>query len=158
MKKIFALALALCLLCGATAFATTTTLTPSSSSGDTILTTTIAETYTLTIPATLNIAFEATETDLPLTVSDYRLKSSHMIRLSQSWDGKLEYNDGTTSYSLSYALKHNGTNVSSDSNPVTFTSNGTVNLTVAITEAAWNSAAAGEYTDTVTFTSAIVNK
>lgn len=156
MKKIFALILALCMLCGATAYAAT--LTPSNTEGETILTTTINETYTLTIPATLNIAFEATETNLPLTVSNYRLKADHMIRLGQSWDGKLEYNDGTNTYSLTYTLMHNGAQLSSNSNPVTFTGNGTVNLTVAITEAAWNSAAAGEYTDTVTFNSAIDNR
>ena len=152
MKKIFVMILALCLLCGATAFATT--LNPSNTSGETILTTTINETYTLTIPSTLNIAFNATETPLELTVSNYRLKAENMILLGQNWDGTL--NSGSNS--LSYSLKYNGTNVSSNNNPVTFTGNGTVELIVAITEAAWNSAAAGEYTDTVTFTSSIVSK
>ena len=152
MKRVLALILALCLICGATAFAAT--LTPGNTSGDTILTTTINETYTLTIPSTLNIAFNATETPLELTVSNYRLKAENMIRLSQSWDGTL--NSGSNS--LSYSLKYNGADVSSNSNPVTFTGNGTVELIVTIAQSAWNAAAAGEYTDTVTFTSAIVSK
>lgn len=154
MKKILAMVLALCLLCGATAFATT--LTPNANQGTTTLTTTINETYTLTIPATLNITYGATSTDLELTVSDYRLKAENQLKLSQSWDGRLDHTNGSNT--IPYVLQYNGAEVSSSSNYVTFTGNKTETLKVVIAEAAWNSAAAGEYSDIVTFTANIVKK
>lgn len=155
MKKIIALILALCLLCGAVAFATEINQDSTSQSAETILTTTIEESYTLTIPATLNIAYGATETDMPLTVSNYRLKSTNQLKLRQSWDGALENESGNT---ISYSLKYGNADVSSNTNPVTFDANGTKNLVVTIAQSAWNSAAPGTYTDTVTFTVSIAAK
>lgn len=72
MKKLFALVLAMCLLCGATALADE--YGPETSAAPkTVLTVTLEESYTVVIPATLNIPLNATSTNLPIEVTALRL-------------------------------------------------------------------------------------
>lgn len=123
--------------------------------GTTTLKVSIGEAYTLVIPAALNISYGAAETDLPLKVTGYRLMPDHILKLSQSFSGKLKNEDNKT---IAYALKYKGSDVDGSLNYVTFTDVGTQNLVVAIGQSEWNAAESGEYTDTVTFTSAIIAK
>lgn len=145
MKRLFALALALCLLCGATAFATE--LNSQNTSGTTTLTATIDDAYTLVIPASLPITYGATATALTLEVTNYRLAAGKSLNVAWTSSGKLT----AGSAELPYQLLLNG----SEATSVNFTAVGTKDLTVSIAEADWNSAAAGSYTGSVTFTASI---
>lgn len=153
MKKFLAVLLALCIFCSAAAFAAsqnqqaTTKLT-------TTITNEITETYTLVIPPTLNIVYGATETKLPITVANCKLKDGNQIKLSQNWDGSLK-NGGKT---LPYTLNYNGKKVNDSTNAVTFKKDGTVNMVVAISNAAWKNAEDGTYTGEITFSASIVSK
>lgn len=160
MKKIFALMLTLCLLCGMAALADNNTITQDSEKkqATTTLTTTIDESYTISIPASLNIAYGKKDTALKLQISDYRLKVDHQIQVNVNWDGKLECSTGAGTHNLAYDLQWNGASIHPTRNPLIFSSNGSKDLNVKITESAWNSAAAGEYTDSVTFTAVITEK
>ncbi|MBR3796536.1 MAG: hypothetical protein IKK34_11030 [Clostridia bacterium] len=148
MKKIFAMVLAACLLCGAAALAETKS---------TILTAEIAEEYEITIPATVNIAFEATSTDLPVEVTTLRLLSKGTIadtvrklyvQVSDN-DDTLENANGDQ---INYTL---GGSEAASGKWLYFTETGTKNFTVDITKAAWDAAPAGSYENTITFTVAI---
>ena len=143
MKKIFAFVLALCLLCGAFALAETKT---------TILTTEIDESYTVVIPATVNIDFEATSTNLPVQVTALRTLSKgtaantvRKLAVEITTDNKLTNGNGDN---LAYTV---------DKDAVYFTAAGTQNFVIGIPQANWNVAPAGTYTDTVTFAVAIGN-
>lgn len=153
MKKFLAMILALCLFCSAAAFAAT-----QNQQSTTKLTATISneiqETYTLVIPATLNIAYGATETKLPITVANCNLKDGNQIKLSQNWDGSLKNGEKI----LPYTLNYNGKQVNDSTNAVTFKKDGTANLIVAISNAAWKNAENGTYNGEITFLASIVSK
>lgn len=156
MKKILAFVLALCLLCGATAFATS--YGPSDNDAQTELKVTIDESYTVVIPATVNIPFEATSTSLPVEVTALRTYSTGTIANSvralhvkaESVDNKLENQNGDT---ISYTISGG----ESQANMLYFTEVAEKAYTVSITEAAWDAAPAGSYTDNVTFEIWIAN-
>lgn len=143
MKKILAFVLVLCLLCGAVALAETKS---------TILTTEIEESYTIVIPATVDIDFEATATNLPVQVTALRTYSEgtvantvRKLAVEITTDNKLTNGNGDN---LAYTV---------DKEVVYFTTTGTQNFVIGITRANWNAAPAGTYTDTVTFAIAIGN-
>lgn len=149
MKKIFAMMLALCLLCSATVLAESKT---------TILKTEVEESYTVVIPATVNIPFEATSTNLPVEVTALRTYSTGTIANSvralhvkaASADNKLENQNGDT---ISYTISGG----ESQANMLYFTEIAEKAYTVSITKAAWDAAPAGSYTDNVTFEIWIAN-
>ena len=143
MKKILAVILALCLLCGAVVLAETKS---------TILTTEIDESYTIVIPATVDIDFEATSTNLPVQVTALRTYSEgtvantvRKLAVEMTTDNKLTNANGDN---LAYTI---------DKDAVYFTATGAQNFVIGITQANWNAAPAGTYTDTVTFAIAIGN-
>ena len=150
MKKIFAVVLALCLLCSMTAFAVE--YGPGDSSAETTLQVTVDESYTVVIPATVDIDFNATSTDLPVQVTALRTYSTgtvadtvRKLAVEITADNKLTNENGDD---LAYSV---------DTKNVYFTATGTQNFAIRITSAAWNAAPAGTYTDTVTFAIAIGN-
>ena len=144
MKKIFAFVLVLCLLCGVTALAAETKTTE--------LKAVIDESYTVVIPPTVNIGFEATSTNLPVQVTALRTLSKgtaantvRKLAVEMTTDNKLTNANGDN---LAYTV---------DKDAVYFTATGTQNFVIGITQANWNAAPAGTYTDTVTFAIAIGN-
>lgn len=150
MKKFFALLLALCLLCGAVALAATKT---------TILQTEVAESYEIVIPATVTIPFEATSTNLPVEVTALRTYSTGTIPDTvRKLYVKVANNDGTLDNENGDRIDYSiGGSEATAGKYLYFTEPGTKNFTVDITEAAWNAAPAGSYTNTITFTVAIAN-
>ena len=146
MKKLFAIVLtfALFMSLSVTTFAANTT------GGDADITISIAPTYTVTIPADVNVAFNATETAFgAIEVTAAQIHPDKCIKVALASDGKLENNIDATKI-IPYAIK--------DSTGAAFTSatylseGDNTELSIHITADDWNAAYAGEYSDTVTFT------
>ena len=146
MKKLFALILTVCLLAtmSVTAFAANTT------GGSTTITIDIAPTYTVTIPADVNVQFNATETAIgAIEVEAAKIHPDKCIKVELTSDGKLENSIDATKV-IPYAIK--------DSTGAAFTSatylteGDKTELSIHITANDWNAAYAGDYSDTVTFT------
>lgn len=150
MKKLCALALALCLLGGGAALAEQTITQNSNGPATTELTTTISEGYTIKIPATVEIPFNQVATELPIEVTELHLNPSAegstrklQVRL---WDtGALTNGTGGK---LGNAIEGkdlvNGWYLY-------FTEIGTKSVTIKIPSTAWNKAPAGEYSSTMKF-------
>ena len=146
MKKLFALILTLAMLANmsVTAFAANTT------GGDADITTSIAPTYTVTIPADVNVAFNATETAFgAIEVPASQIHPDKCIKVALATDKELNNAIDNTKV-IPYAIK--------DSEGTAFTSatylteGDKTELSIHITASDWNAAYAGDYSDTVTFT------
>ena len=146
MKKLFALILAVVMIAtmSTTAFAANTT------GGSTTITIDIAPTYTVTIPADVNVAFNATKTAFgAIEVEAAQIHPNKCIKVALASDGKLENSIDATKV-IPYAIK--------DSTGAAFTSatylteGDKTELSIHITANDWNAAYAGDYSDTVTFT------
>ena len=146
MKKVltFALAVMLVMSLSVTAFAANTT------GGEADITTSIAPTYTVTIPADVNVQFNATKTAFgAIEVETAQIHPDKCIKVALTSDGKLENSIDATKV-IPYAIK--------DSTGAAFTSatylteGDKTELSIHITANDWNAAYAGEYSDTVTFT------
>ena len=152
MKKVltFALAVMLVMSLSVTAFAANTT------GGKADITTSIAPTYTVTIPADVNVQFNATKTAFgAIKVEAAQIHPDKCIKVELTSDGKLENSIDATKV-IPYAIK--------DSTGAAFTSatylteGDKTELSIHITANDWNAAYAGEYSDTVTFTVSYVDK
>ena len=146
MKKLFALILTVAMLAtmSVTAFAANTT------GGDADITTSIAPTYTVTIPADVNVAFNATETAFgTIEVTASQIHPDKCIKVALTSDGELNNAIDNTKV-IPYVIK--------DSEGTAFTSatylteGDKTELSIHITADDWNAAYAGDYSDTVTFT------
>ena len=146
MKKVFAIVLTFALLASlsVTAFAANTT------GGDADITTSIAPTYTVTIPADVNVAFNATETAFgTIEVTASQIHPDKCIKVALATDKELNNAIDNTKV-IPYAIK--------DSEGAEFTSatylteGDKTELSIHITADDWNAAYAGDYSDTVTFT------
>ena len=146
MKKLFALILAVVMIATmtVTAFAANTT------GGDADITTSIAPTYTVTIPADVNVAFNATETAFgTIEVTASQIHPDKCIKVALATDKELNNAIDNTKV-IPYAIK--------DSEGAEFTSatylteGDKTELSIHITANDWNAAYAGDYSDTVTFT------
>ena len=146
MKKLFALILTVCLLAtmSVTAFAANTT------GGDADITTSIAPTYTVTIPADVNVQFNATKTDFGvIEVAASQIHPDKCIKVALTTDGELNNAIDNTKV-IPYEIQ--------DSEGTAFTSatylteGDKTELSIHITADDWNAAYAGDYSDTVTFT------
>ena len=146
MKKLFALILTVCLLASmsVTAFAANT------AGGDADITTSIAPTYTVTIPADVNVAFNATETAFgTIEVTASQIHPDKCIKVALATDNKLE-NSIDAAKVIPYAIKDAE---GADFTSATYLTEGDkTELSIHITADDWNAAYAGEYSDTVTFT------
>ena len=152
MKKLFAVILVVALMAtlSVTAFAANTT------GGSTTITIDIAPTYTVTIPADVNVAFNATETAFgTIEVTASQIHPDKCIKVELTSDGKLENSIDATKV-IPYAIK--------DSTGAAFTSatylteGDKTELSIHITANDWNAAYAGEYSDIVIFTVSYVDK
>ena len=152
MKKVFAVILTVALLMSlsVTAFAANTT------GGDADITTSIDPTYTVTIPADVNVQFNATETDFgAIEVAASQIHPDKCIKVALATDKELNNAIDNTKV-IPYAIK--------DSEGAEFTSatylteGDKTELSIHITADDWNAAYAGDYSDTVTFTVSYENK
>ena len=146
MKKLFALILTVAMLLSlsVTAFAVNTT------GGEADITTSIAPTYTVTIPADVNVQFNATETAFgTIEVTASQIHPDKCIKVALTTDNELNNAIDNTKV-IPYAIK--------DSEGAEFTSatylteGDKTELSIHITASEWNAAYAGDYSDTVTFT------
>ena len=146
MKKVFAVLLTVALMLSllVTAFAANT------EGGQADITTSIEPTYTVTIPADVNVAFTANKTAFgAIEVTASQIHPDKCIKVAVDTDGKLENSIDDTKV-IPYVIK--------DSEGAAFTS-GTyltegdkTELFIHITAEDWDAAYAGSYSDTVTFT------
>ena len=146
MKKVFAVILTVALMAtmSVSAFAANTT------GGEADITTSIAPTYTVTIPADVNVQFNATETAFgAIEVEASQIHPDKCIKVALTTDGELNNAIDNTKV-IPYEIQ--------DSEGTAFTSatylteGDKTELSIHITADDWNAAYAGEYSDTVTFT------
>ena len=152
MKKVFAVVLTFALLfsLSVTAFAANTT------GGDADITTSIAPTYTVTIPADVNVAFNATETAFgTIEVTASQIHPDKCIKVELTYDRELNNSIDSTKI-IPYVVKNDE---GADFISATYLTEGdATELFIHITAEAWNAAYAGDYSDTVTFTVSYVDK
>ena len=146
MRKVLAILLAAALMASLSvpAFAANTT------GGDADITTSIAPTYTVTIPADVSVQFNATETAFgTIQVEAAQIHPDKCIKVALGSDGKLENSIDDTKV-IPYVIQD------SDGNAFTsatyLTAGDKTELSIHITADDWNVAYAGDYSDTVTFT------
>jgi spore coat protein U-like protein len=146
MKKVFAIVLTFALLASlsVTAFATNTT------GGKADITTSIDPTYTVTIPADVNVAFNATETAFgTIEVTASQIHPDKCIKVALTTDKELNNAIDNTKV-IPYAIKDSE---GAEFNAATYLTEGDkTELSIHITANDWNAAYAGDYSDTVTFT------
>ena len=146
MKKLFAILMTVAMF----ATLSVSVFAANTIGGEADITTSIAPTYTVTIPADVNVQFNATETAFgTIEVTASQIHPDKCIKVSLTTDNKLENSIDATKV-ISYAIK--------DSAGAAFTSatylteGDKTELSIHITADDWNAAYAGDYSDTVTFT------
>ena len=149
MKKILTLAIVAAMLTatGITAFA----VDYPGGTQDTEITTSVAPTFTVTIPADTAVPFNALSTNFgSVTLESARLAPNKAVQVTVTSDYNLNNSVDNTAV-IPYSLKAGNDTLDADY-AATFTTAGEkVDLTIDITQAAWDAAAAGDYSDTVTF-------
>lgn len=157
MKKIFAIVLTAVLLASlsVTAFAETVDQNSVSKTADVRLTTSIAPTYTVTIPANVDVAFNAESTSFgSIKVDAAQIEPNKCIKVSLTTDRELNNQIDSTKI-IPYTVKAGNDIFTS----ATYLASGDkTDLTINISKDDWNKAYAGEYKDTVTFEVAYINK
>lgn len=156
MKKVFAMLLALCLLCGGVALADNPAYDPKTSeTPKTELQLDVSETYTVSIPSTLTIAYGATTTNLPVSCTMIRLLSTHQLCVKAGiTSGKMTNAD--SDHEITFTLDNGA--AQGDKDCFHFTATGAENFVVRIPKAQWDAAKAGAYKGNVTFSIGIQNK
>lgn len=159
MKKLFTfvLALVMVLSLSVTAFATGNTVNQSSASqtGSTTVTYTVNPAYTVTIPANTTVTFNTLSTAFGAVKLDAaRIEPGYAVKVEMNASGTLK-NQADAAKTIAYSIQDaNGDAFAAG----TYTTAGDkTDLTINITQAAWNGAFAGQYSDTVTFTVSYIN-
>lgn len=156
MKKPFFIALTcvLILALAAPALAVDNTLSEGTSTGGTEITATLGTTYILTIPSDTEITLNTLSNPIGnLGISGMRVETGKQITVTATSPTN-NFNLKTTGGdAIPYSLTIDDT----AANSTNFTSNGIKPVTVEITQAAWNAAPAGSYSDIVTFTASVTN-
>ena len=160
MKKLFALILTVCLLAtmSVTAFAAEIGPEANASQGSTEVSFNVDPTYTVTIPATVELqkiednGTVTYENDYTLTAeAGVRLKKNEYIEVTVTSDFKMTTTEGAT---LNYTITAEGTVVATGGVVAEFATDKAAQSTT-IHIAANDPDYAGEYKDTVTFTVAV---
>ena len=164
MKKILTLALVGAMLSatGITAFAANVDQDTTPPTGTTNVTLSVAPSYTVTIPDSVTLDEQADGTysnDAVITATNIRLNSNKVISVTMKSDFLLENAQGAAT--LPYKLTINNSAIANDGTVATFDTN--ANLTLVQKSDTLHFTAdkptyAGDYSDTVTFTIAVVNK
>ena len=159
MKKLLAIAIALALVLSlsVTAMATDNELTPAESPyKDTEVTFSVAPTYTVTIPATIELskADDGTYQKIAtIQAENVRLEEGENLQVTITGDFMLS---NGSSYQLPYTVKAGNSVITSGGVVATFTTSTTAQSST-LSFAAANPQYAGVYSDTVTFTISIVD-
>ena len=158
MKKIFAFAstIGMTMLMSAGVFATTIDQDPSTDkTADVTVQTSIAPTYTVTIPANVTVPFNAETTTFGKIIVDAaQLEPDKCMNVALTTDGELN-NTKDKSKIISYVIQSEDGAFTS----ATYLAAGEQTaLSIHITKDDWNKAYAGTYTDTVTFEVSYIDK
>lgn len=163
MKKIIALLSAATMLSAAStaAFAAEITESTDPKQADVTISTSIAPAYTVSIPVNATVAFDAAETDFgSVTLDSARLAPNKAVEVTITSDFDLNNSTDNTAV-IPYTLKATkGTDeevVAAGYSAKLQNTGDKVDLTINITQADWDAAAAGDYSDTVTFNIAYVD-
>ena len=152
-KKILTLALvgAMLTACSITAFA----VDYPGGSQDTEITTSVAPTFTVTIPADTTVEFNALSTDFgSVTLESARLAPNKAVQATLDASGTLK-NAVDNTKTIAYTIqKTDGTAFTSAQY---LTAGETTALKIGIEQTAWDAAFAGDYSDTVNFNIAYVD-
>ena len=145
MKKLFALILTVAMIASMSVAA----FAANSAGGKADITTSIAPTYTVTIPADVNVQFNATETNFgAIEVTAAQIHPNKCIKVELISDGELENSIDATKV-IPYTIKDS---IGAEFTSATYLTEGDkTELSIYITANDWNAAYAGEYSDTVTF-------
>lgn len=156
MKKIFAFVLSIALVfsISTTAFAAEIKQDTDPKTANTEITTSIAPTYTVTIPANTEITFNATSTDLgAVSLDAAQINPGYAVKVEAN-AGELK-NKADATKTIPYKLMAGDSEFTSAE--YTIAGQATA-LSIAITQAAWNAAFAGEYEGVITFTVSYIAK
>lgn len=149
MKKLTTLALAIVLILSlsVTAFA-------AEDNRNTTITTSIDPTYTVTIPADTNVTFNTLSSNFgAVTLTAAQIDPGYAVQVALIASGTLK-NQADASKTIPYTIKDSSGVFTS----ARYTTSGDkTDLTIDITQEAWNTAFAGAYSDTVTFTVSYIN-
>ncbi len=157
MKKVISLVMALVMMMAVMVPAFAAELNANTQSGTAqVVTDTSAitgdGTYTVTYPATMNIVWGTATTNFDYKVTS-QLKTGKLVNVvvADTGDGlnMVNADNATLAYTLSGTV--NGTTT----NPVV--TDATFNYSINVDSAAWNAAAIDTYSDTLTFTSTVVD-
>lgn len=157
MKKLTAIvsAFALTLTLSANAFAAGINQDSDPKTSDVEVKTSISPTYTVTIPANTTVTFNRLSTSFGSVKLDAaQINPGYAVKVELNASGKLK-NQADNNKTIAYTIN--------DKNGKAFTAQQytaagqETPLTIDITQAAWNAAFAGSYSDTVTFTVSYVN-
>lgn len=161
MKKFLAVVLAVIMVCSMSVFAFAATLDKATPSGDVVIKTATtngtgedAKKYSISIPADTVIPWGTEATDLIYSVEAH-LGHNEYVKVDVTGNGKMTYApaDAPTPYELPYTLE--GTTSYQATKPVVYPA-ADQTFTVKITADNWNAAVVGEYSDTLTFTTAVL--
>ncbi|MGN0442589.1 MAG: hypothetical protein ACI4FO_07775 [Acutalibacteraceae bacterium] len=150
MKKILAALLSISILASVsvTAFAAEINQDSDPKTADAEITTSIAPTYTVTIPADVTVEFNAETTDFgEIKVTSAQIDPDKCIKVALTSDGELNNAVDETKV-IPYTVTAGNTAFTSETYLATGDS---TELTINITQDDWNKAYAGDYSDTVTF-------
>lgn len=151
MKKVFSaiMVLTLMLIMSMTAFASEIDQSSVSKTSEATITTSIAPTYTVTIPEDVSVDFNATSTNFgSITLDAAQLDPGYAVQVEMNCGGRLK-NLADETKAIPYTVNSaDGAFTSAQYD----TAGESTDLTIDITQEAWNSAYAGSYSDTVTFT------
>lgn len=157
MKKLIASALALAMCCAMAvpAYAATINQGSDPKTSNAEITTSIAPTYTVTIPDSVEVEFNATQTQFgSIEVTQAQIDPDKQIVVSVT-SGEALINQTDNTKTLPYTIEDGNGEFTS----AAYLAEGDkTDLTVNITEDDWNAAYAGDYSDTVTFTVAYADK
>lgn len=150
MKKLLAALLSISILASVsvTAFAAEITQDSDPKTAAAEITTSIAPTYTVTIPADVTVEFNAETTDFgEIKVTSAQIDPDKCIKVALTSDGELNNAVDETKV-IPYTVTAGNTAFTSETYLATGDS---TELTINITQDDWNKAYAGDYSDTVTF-------
>lgn len=160
MKKLLTLALVAAMMTatGITAFA----VEYPGGTQDTEITTTVAPTFTVTIPADTAVPFNSLNTDFgSVTLESARLAPNKVVAVDVSSDYTLKNstdNQEIIPYTVTTFADGTTDVMEVKGNTLYFDEAGdSYDLTIKIRQVAWDAAAAGDYSDTVTFNIAYVD-
>ena len=161
MKKLLAIILAAALLaaCSVTAFAGTPTNSTINQDSDpkqqsAVISADVAPAYIVSIPANTTVTFNTELTDFgAVELTSARLDPDKCVTVTLTTNGKLKNSVDDTKVIPYTIVKGTAQNATTNAYTTAFylEAGAKTDLTIKITQDAWNQAYAGHYSDTVTF-------